>query len=109
MRRNFTNAVFKHISIEKIRKERKIELVQHGKKLRRERMDVKYKINSVPEAASREKGYASYPEDFPHLQPGEDFAIWRSGEDWEIETLLNGVALQERLRIFERGEDGHSA
>lgn len=60
-----------------------------------------YRINSIPGAAAREKGYASFPEDFPHLRAGEDFTAWRAGEDWEIETTLSGAALEERLRIFE--------
>ena len=62
-----------------------------------------YRINSIPGAAAREKGYASFPEDFPHLRPGEDFTAWRAGEDWEIETTLSGAALEERLRIFKGG------
>ncbi len=56
-----------------------------------------YRINSIPGKAAQIKGYASYPEDFPHLHHGEDFTAWRNGEDWEIETTLNGAALEERL------------
>lgn len=62
-----------------------------------------YRINSIPGAAAREKGYASFPENFPHLRGGEDFTAWRAGEDWEIETTLSGAALEERLRIFKGG------
>lgn len=61
-----------------------------------------YRINSIPGAAARERGHASYPEDFPHLRPGEDFTAWRVGEDWEIETTLSGAALEERLQTFGR-------
>ena len=61
-----------------------------------------YKINSIPGAAAREKGHASYPEDFPHLRPGEDFTAWRAGEDWEIETTLDGETLLQRLKELER-------
>lgn len=59
-----------------------------------------FRLNSIPGAAAREKGYASYPDDFPHLGPGEDFKAWKSGDDWEIETILGGAALRERLQIF---------
>lgn len=48
------------------------------------------------------KGHACYPEDFPHLRPGQDFVAWRSGEDWEIETTLEGSAFEARLRAFAR-------
>lgn len=59
-----------------------------------------YKINTIPGEAARAKGHALYPEDFPHLRPGEDFAAWKAGEDWEIETTLDGEELEERLRAF---------
>ena len=63
-----------------------------------------FKINTIPGQAAREKGYARYPEDFPHLRPGESFTAWKAGEDWEIETTLDGAALRERLEEFERRE-----
>lgn len=66
-----------------------------------------FRINTIPGEAAREKGHASYPEDFPHLRPGEDFAAWRAGEDWEIETTLGGEALEERLEAFRRKAERH--
>ena len=59
-----------------------------------------FKINTIPGQAAREKGYARYPEDFPHLTHGADFAAWRSGDDWEIETILDGQALVDRWNSF---------
>ena len=59
-----------------------------------------FHINTVPAKAMRKKGYARYPEDFPHLTSGTDFAAWRSGEDWEIETTLDGQALIDRWLAF---------
>lgn len=64
-----------------------------------------YRINTIPGEAAKAKGHASYPEDFPHLSPGEDFAAWRTGEHWEIETTLNGAALEERMRTFTKQEE----
>lgn len=64
-----------------------------------------YRINTIPGEAAKIKGHASYPEDFPHLRPGEDFAVWRAGEHLEVETTLNGEALEERLRILEKQEE----
>lgn len=61
-----------------------------------------YRINSTPREVAQAKGQTSYPEDFPHLRPGEDFTAWRTGEDWEIETTLSGTALEERLQVFKR-------
>lgn len=61
-----------------------------------------YRINTIPGKAAKEKGHATYPDDFPHLLPGEDFTAWKVGDDWEIETTLNGDELQQRLLIFER-------
>lgn len=61
-----------------------------------------YRINTIPGEAAKAKGHASYPEDFPHLRPGEDFTAWRAGENWEIETTLDGAALRERLEEFEK-------
>lgn len=54
-----------------------------------------FKINTIPGQAAREKGYAHYPEDFPHLTHDADFAAWRSGDDWEIETRIVIVALND--------------
>lgn len=62
--------------------------------------DIMFKINTIPGQAAREKGYARYPEDFPHLTHGADFAAWRSGDDWEIETILDGQALVDRWNSF---------
>lgn len=59
-----------------------------------------FRFNSIPGAAAKEKGYASYPEDFPHLRLGENFKAWKSGNDWEIETTLCEAALEERLQFF---------
>lgn len=57
-----------------------------------------YHINTAPAQAALKKGYARYPEDFPHLAPGTQFAAWKSGEDWEIETTLDGEFL---VRAFD--------
>lgn len=64
-----------------------------------------YVINKIPGAAAKEKGYASYPEDFPHLEPGEDFKAWRAGGNIEIETTLAGEALEQRLKALEKSFD----
>lgn len=61
-----------------------------------------YYINTIPGEAAKAKGHASYPEDFPHLQPGRDFVAWKVGEDWEIETTLDGEALRQRLKMLEK-------
>lgn len=61
-----------------------------------------YHINTIPGEAAKAKGHASYPEDFPHLQPGQDFVAWKVGEDWEIETTLDGEALRQRLKMLEK-------
>lgn len=64
-----------------------------------------YHINTVAGEAAVRKGHASYPEDFPHLRPGEDFVAWRVGGDWEIETTLDGAVLFERLEaLHKQGE-----
>lgn len=47
----------------------------------------------------------TYPEDFPHLRSGQDFVAWKVGEDWEIETTLDGEALRQRLKMLEKGEE----
>lgn len=59
-----------------------------------------FKINTIPGQAAKKKGYARYPEDFPHLTHGSDLAAWRSGDDWEIETILVGQALVDRWNSF---------
>lgn len=69
---------------------------------------MEYRINTVPGEEAARKGYASYPEDFPHLRPGENFAAWQDGEDWEIETTLGGAALHARLDKFKRQEGKQS-
>lgn len=51
-----------------------------------------YHINTIPGQAAKENGFTRYPEDFPHLAFGNRFAAWKSGEDWEIETTLDGEA-----------------
>lgn len=61
-----------------------------------------YRINTIPGEAAKAKGHASYPEDFSHLRPGEDFTAWRAGKDLEVETTLDGEALLERLKEFEK-------
>ena len=59
-----------------------------------------YRINTIPGEAAKVKGHASYPEDFPHLRPGESFTEWKAGDDWEIETTLDGAALLDILLYF---------
>ena len=59
-----------------------------------------FRINTAAGEAMSRKGHPCYPEDFPHLPPGQDFVAWRSGEDWEIETTLEGAAFEARLRSF---------
>lgn len=66
-----------------------------------------YRINTIPGKAAAIKGYASFPEDFPNLRPGEDFSAWKVGEDWEIETTLDGEALEKRLQIFKQEVEKH--
>lgn len=63
-----------------------------------------FRINTVPGEAAKKKGYSSYPEDFPHLSPGQDFAAWRTEEGFEIETTLGGKALEARLKAFQEQE-----
>lgn len=48
----------------------------------------------------KKTGYARYPEDYPHLTHGAKFAAWRSGDDWEIETTLDGQALEKQWDSF---------
>ena len=59
-----------------------------------------FHINTVPGQAAKQKGFARYPEDFPHLAPGEDFSAWRSGDDWEIETTLVDKELIAQIGKF---------
>lgn len=58
-----------------------------------------YIINRIPGMAAKEKGYAAYPEDFPHLNNGEDFEMWRSGKNIEVESTLTGEALRQRMEV----------
>lgn len=60
-------------------------------------------INTIPGQAAAKKGFARYPEDFPHLTDGKEFTAWRSGDDWEIETILEGrefLAQMQNLSKF---------
>lgn len=66
-----------------------------------------FRINSVPGKAASKKGHASFPEDFSRLHSGEDFTAWKVRGDWEIETILSGTALKERLQIFKREIEHH--
>ena len=61
-----------------------------------------YHINTIPGEAAARKGHADYPEDFPHLRPGENFTAWQVGQQWEIETTLNGDELLERLKALKK-------
>lgn len=80
---------------------------KHRTDLENEEAHPIYRINTVPQEAERQKGFATFPEDFPHLKVGEDFMAWKSGNDWEIETTLSGTALEERLQIFKREIEHH--
>ena len=51
-----------------------------------------------------QKGHASYPEDFPHLKPGETFTAWRVEGGWEVETTLDSAALMKRLEALRSQE-----
>lgn len=64
-----------------------------------------YHINTIPGKATKAKGGASYPEDFLHQRPGEDFVAWKVGEDWEVETILDGEVLYQRLKMLEKEEN----
>ena len=61
-----------------------------------------YHINTIPGEAAARNGHAAYPEDFPHLRPGENFTAWRTGWQWEIETTLKGEALLDRLKVLRK-------
>lgn len=63
-----------------------------------------FHINTAPGEAMAQKGHASYPEDFPHLKPGETFTAWRVEDGWEVETTLDSAALLERLEAL-RGQE----
>lgn len=63
-----------------------------------------YYINTIPGKAAAEKGYARYPDDFPHLMPGQEFAAWRSGADWEIETTLQAREIIVHMDALEKNE-----
>lgn len=55
-------------------------------------------INKYVREASKERGYAVFPDDFPHLRDtGKDFVAWREGADWHVETIVTGDVLQERM------------
>lgn len=64
-----------------------------------------YYINTIPGEAAAQKGHADFPEDFPHLRPGESFTAWRVGQDWEVETTLSGEPLFARLKAIKEQED----
>ena len=63
-----------------------------------------YYINTIPGEAAARKGHADFPEDFPHLRPGENFTVWRVGKDWEVETTLSGESLFARLKAIKEQE-----
>ena len=63
-----------------------------------------YHINTIPGKAAKAKGRASYSEDFQHQRPREDFVAWKVGEDWEVETTLDGEVLYQRLKMLEKEE-----
>lgn len=55
-------------------------------------------INKYVHEASEKRGYAVFPDDFPHLRDtGKDFVAWREGADWHVETTVTGDVLQERM------------
>ena len=66
----------------------------------RARREAVYYINTIPGEAMARKGHADFPEDFPHLRPGENFTAWRVGYDWEVETTLSGESLLARLKAL---------
>lgn len=68
---------------------------------------VVFHINTAPGEAMAQKGHASYPEDFPHLKPGETFTAWRVEDGWEVETTLDSAALLERLQALKEQEAEH--
>lgn len=66
-------------------------------------------INTAPQKAVDEKGYARYPEDFPHLKAGEVFKAWRVDDGFEVETTLNGDDLLKCLQYLLAREEAHPA
>lgn len=66
--------------------------------------EVVYYINTIPGEAAARKGHADFPEDFPHLRPGENFTVWRVGRGWEVETTLSGESLFARLKAIKEQE-----
>lgn len=68
-----------------------------------------YYINTIPGEAAAQKGHADFPEDFPHLRPGEDFTVWRVGRGWEVETTLGGETLFARLNAIEAQESSEQS
>ncbi len=62
------------------------------------------KINEAPGEAAKSRGHAVYPDDFPHLTPGEDFCFW---VDWDtdtlhVETTLPSDEIQARLQELQK-------
>ena len=39
-----------------------------------------------------------YPDDFPLLKNGSDFAAWKSADGWHIQTTLNGEKLFAKMK-----------
>lgn len=56
-----------------------------------------FKINEHPGRMARENGAARYPDDFPHLEEGQDFAEWNTGGEWNIETILPPKEVREKM------------
>ena len=67
-----------------------------------------FRINTIPGIAAKEKGYAVYPDDFPHLELGKDFVAWNDGEVLEIETTLDGDDLFEKIVSLKTGNNINS-
>lgn len=66
-------------------------------------MEPKYIINEFAGRFKMARGYARYPEDFPHLKDtGKDFFAWKEAGSgsWHIETTLSGEALLNELRAL---------
>lgn len=68
-----------------------------------------YYINTIPGEAATRKGHADFPEDFPHLCPGENFTMWRVGRGWEVETTLSGESLIARLKAIKEQESSEQS
>ena len=56
-----------------------------------------FKINEHPGRMARENGAARYPDDFPHLEEGKDFAAWNTGGEWNIETILPPKEIRKKM------------